>query len=459
MTTTCTDAVPEAEDFFAVFTPSEAKGEEWHSTASQREALAQLHQLGDVFAKTGDTRMAGFRPAAGRTLMIGASGSGKSALAGQFAAERGAALLSLDCGSWLVAGAAAKPATLRLVRDFLRAQGGGTGLVAVLLMDELCKLLPTGENLHQSGWSLSVWAECLSLLSGDTHLAAHDWSTEDIRRLRTNTMILGAGAFQAALLEVRSSTRKGSLGFSDSSAGKATYASQIAQYLPEELLSRFSSEIMVLESPTRSDFQEAIARIHTGLGIKRDRPMTQLLDEAGSALGGMRWCENYVCRLLIEHPYAARIKASPQREEKAEAKGRTFDLMVSDIPRCLQEANATAANLRVKLGLIYSALHGISDRGQGIPMGGVLSDPKLGEAIVDAIRNCQLCSEVSADDREALKPLALWRGLAWQGLIENSSELDQHHLKEAWVEAWSAAGTLIDYRLKLSQAVQRGLIG
>jgi hypothetical protein len=459
MTTTCTDEVSEADDFIASLPQQEAKAGEWHSTASQREGLTRLHQLGDVFAQTGDSRLAGFRPAAGRILMIGASGSGKTALAGQFAAECEAALLTLDCGSWIVAGAAAKPATLRMVRDFLRAQGGGDGLVAVLFLDELCKLLPSGENLHQSGWSLSVWAECLSVLSGDTRLAAHEWSPEDIRRLRTNTMIIGAGAFQAALLEVRTATRKGTLGFSDSGVGKATYASQIAQYLPEELLSRFASEPIVLDVPSRGDFEAAINRIHGELGIKRDRPMGQLLDEAGSAMGGMRWCENYVCQLLIKHPYAARQAPSSQREEKADAKPRAFDLMVSDIPRCLQEANATAATLRVKLGVIYSALHAIVDRGQGIPMGGVLSDPKMGEALVEAIRNCQLCTEVSADDRDVLKPLARWKAMAWQALAENSCDLDKHHLREVWVESWSATGALIDYRLKLSQAVQRGLLG
>ena len=85
MTTTCTDAVSEADDFIASLPQPEAEAGEWHSTASQREGLARLHQLGNVFAQTGDSRLAGFRPAAGRILMIGASGSGKTALASEFA--------------------------------------------------------------------------------------------------------------------------------------------------------------------------------------------------------------------------------------------------------------------------------------------------------------------------------------------------------------------------------------
>jgi len=44
----------------------------------------------------------------------------------------------------------AKAATLRLVRDFVRLQGG-EGFTAVLFMDELCKLMPRGDGLAQSG--------------------------------------------------------------------------------------------------------------------------------------------------------------------------------------------------------------------------------------------------------------------------------------------------------------------
>jgi len=373
-------------------------------------------------------------------------------------------LLALDCGSWLVAGALAKPATLRLARDFIRSckpgispTGSESGLAGILYLDEICKLVPAGESLTQNAWSLSVFSEAISVLSGDSRLAAHDWSPADIKHLQ-NFMILGGGAFAAALSEVRRSSKKGSLGFSDSSDGPVSHAAEISKFLPEEILSRFSCEILVLDSPSRQDFELAISRVHSELGINRQKPLAELVDQAVKGTGGMRWVENYLFRLLVAHPYAVRRGPSPKEGVAADPKERSFDLLVSDVPGCLKAANETAARLQVKLGVLYSRLFALSDRGVGSPSGGVLNNPEFGEALAEVIELCHLCSEVSGDDRDQLKPVARWRAMAWQGLTESSSELEKHNLTEIWVEAWSLAGTLIDLRLKLSQAVRRGLI-
>jgi hypothetical protein len=434
--------------------------ETWYPTESQQRGLAKLHQLADVFSKTGEMKFAGFRPACHRALVIGGSGSGKTNLVNRFAAERGIPITAIDCGSFIVAGASTKPSTLGVVRDFVRScrpsRDGGPALEGVMFFDEICKLVPS-EGLSQNGWSLSVAAEAIALLSADTRLAAHDWSPTDIRRLRNNIMIVGGGAFQSALIEVRAANQRGDLGFGHLSDSKATHSSQISKYLPEEILSRFSSDIVVLESPTRHDFEQAITRIHSQLGVRRQALVTDLVDEAIKGIGGMRWVENYLCRLLFEHPYAIRTRGKNNGDVR-DAEPRTFDLMLADIPQCQRDANDTATKLRTKLAMVYSRLQSISNQGERLPQSGVLCNPRFGQALVEAIRCCRLTGEVSTSDQDS-KALSQWRALAWQALGESSSDLEAHHLTEMWVEAWSLAGALIDLRQKLSQAVQRGLLG
>ena len=228
--------------------------EKWYPTSSQSRGLKNLHQLADVFARTGGTKFAGFRPACHRALVIGSSGAGKTNLVNQFASERNVPLTAIDCGSFIVSGAAVKPTTLQVVRDFVRSchpsDNDASALEGIVFFDELCKLIPA-EGRHQSGWSLSVAAEAIALLSSDSRLAAHDWSPTDIRRLRDNIIIIGGGAFQSALIEVRAANRRGDLGFANSHEAPSTHCSEIAKHLPEEILSRFSSAIIVLDAPTR----------------------------------------------------------------------------------------------------------------------------------------------------------------------------------------------------------------
>jgi hypothetical protein len=139
----------------------------WHPTPSQKEAIHTMHRSADVFSRVGDRKLAGFSPACRRLLMIGASGAGKSAVAREFARQRNFPMLCLDGGSWIVAGSQ-KTATLRLVLDFIRAtpiSDGNTesqsqGIEGAVFIDEICKLVPKPAALADSGWNMSVWAEC-----------------------------------------------------------------------------------------------------------------------------------------------------------------------------------------------------------------------------------------------------------------------------------------------------------
>ena len=436
--------------------PQPAQIEAWNPTESQRKGIAKLHQLASVFLKTGDSKFAGFRPACQTVLAIGASGSGKTALALRFAAELQVPLMALDCGSWLVAGAAAKPATLGLVRDFVRSAPQSEGLSGIIFADELCKLVPAGGELSRNGWSLSVCAEAIAFLSADARLSAHGFTPGDIFRLRNHFMIIGGGAFQIALREVEAATQKGKLGFSTTSKKTPTHCRAVAEYLPEEILSRFSSDIIVLETPNRGDYEEAIQRIHSQLGIPRQISMSELVDDATKGVGGMRWCENYLCGLLSTHPYAIRGRSKPNKETGSKREDQIYSITL-DVQKCQQDEAETAIKLQTKLALVYSRLQCVSDAGQSLPQGCVLSNPQFHTVLTDAITACRLTDQVSAD--EANGPLAMWRDVAWQALGESSPFLAAHDLSETWTEAWSMAGALIDHRLRLLKAIQRGQQG
>ena len=433
--------------------------EKWYPTSSQSRGLKSLHQLADVFARTGGTKFAGFRPACHRALIIGASGSGKTNLVNQFASERNVPSTAIDCGSFIVSGAAVKPTTLQVVRDFVRSckrsRDDASALEGIVFFDEICKLIPS-ESQHQSGWSLSVAAEAIALLSSDSRLAAHDWSSSDIRRLRDNIMIIGGGAFQSALIEVRAASHRGDLGFANSNEARSTHLSEIAKYLPEEILSRFSSTIIVLEAPTRQDYEQSIVRIHSQLGIRRQASLSELVDEAVKGLGGMRWVENYLCQLLYTHPYAIRGRKSEAPVPEREPISRAYDVAL-DFSACKKEANEIALKLRTTLGLVYSRLQCIADAGQSLPQGGMLNNPQFYTILTDAITACGPTNRVSDD--ETRDPVGMWRAVAWQVLGESSPFLAAHGLSEMWAEAWSIAGALIDHRRQLFQAIQREQLG
>jgi len=431
--------------------------EVWHCTESQNRGLARLNQLADLYAKVGDSKLAGFRPACSKVLILGASGSGKTALAREFARRRRLPILTIEAGAWLVAGVGpGKLPTLKLIRDFVRscpAQNDGQ-LWGTIYIDEICKLLPKGDAAADTGWCQSVFSEAVTILSADERLATHDWTAADIRRLQQNFMILGAGAFAFALKELGQTRRKGSLGFTKESTKNLSVAKKIQEFLPEEILSRFSSEPVLLESPARKDFEDAVLRVHSELGIPRSRPLKELLDEAEEGSGGFRWVENYLSSILIQHPYALRrIKPAKQPESPTVV---AYDLHGRDWAQQARYLSETGGKLRTLLALIYSRLAVLSQSDEGvIKHRGLLNEAELGPAIVEAIRVCSL-NEITRDDREYLKPLSAWRQRAWQGLLEHGADLASCGISEQWAESWSLATDLLDHRLRLSCAVLKG---
>jgi hypothetical protein len=434
----------------------------WHPTPSQKEAIQKLHLSANVFSRVGDRKLAGFSPACRRLLMIGASGAGKSAVAREFARQRDLRMLVLDGGSWIVAGSQ-KTATLRLVLDFIRAtpisdgnaESQPQGIEGAVFIDEICKLVPKPAALADSGWNMSVWAECIGLLESDSRLLTHGWSQLDVERFRSRWLILAGGAFQLALQEVRQASGRGTLGFSPSSSAKATHSAQIANYLPEEILSRFCDPIL-LEPPSRKDLCNAIGRIHGELGIPLSRPLSELLDEAVKASGGMRWVEHYLCSLLSEHPYAVRPTPGP---DKPASVPRAYDLLGADYAAQAKTVSELSIRLRTCLGMIYARLSSFlsSEKQERVrSLGGLLCDPQVGESIVAAIEACALLQTVGPAFDQGIEDLATWRSMGWKGITEQSYLLEQLGLTATWVEAWSLGRTVLDYHFRFSQASKQG---
>ncbi len=291
-------------------------------TESQTWALDRLHRFADIFELAGRSRQGAFAPRT-KVLLLGSTGAGKSTVARALAHNRrkdssseGWGFLACDAGSWIPLGALAKPPTLRLIRDYLRAQSGKK---SVLLIDELCKLLPK-ESASQSSWSLGCWAECLALLDCSERLCAHEWNNDDLFRLQNDALVIGAGAFMEALAEAKQHAKRGSLGFGDTPESTASVrAKAIAKHLPTEILTRFHHEPVVIADPTRADFKRGILQIHAGLGVTPTRPLADLVDEAMKSSGGVRWFESYTA----DPPYGEPAAITPIKERSQVSSEKT----------------------------------------------------------------------------------------------------------------------------------------
>ena len=437
---------------------AELKKPSLYFTESQVDALVELHHYADVFAGAKGALYGGIAPRT-KPLLLGGTGSGKTCIARRFAQSRDWDFLSYDCSAWVVAGAYSRPPTLHVLRDYVRAHNRG-----VILLDELCKLLPAGTAAQQTGYTTSIFGECLAFLDADERLLGHQWSQEDIDKLKTQYFVIGAGAFEFYLRSAREKARGGALGFGardDKPTSFATYLAE-TQAIPDEISSRFAAPPIFVGAPTAKDFEALIVQIHDDVGVPLQRPVAELVAEAQSALGGMRWTENYVTRLLVENPDAIHNHASTTGKEKVASvqepqKQNSFDFFAQDTVEHVRRLNDDLfrANLvfaRMTSALAVARLEGkISERLQvylndGTPMV---------DHIFRAICACGLCAEASADDSGS-RPLVEWIERSWQGIRDYTPELENAGLLQLWHEGWDVVNRVCQRRSWLSAAVARG---
>jgi hypothetical protein len=440
----------------------EATSKGLYLTAPQRAALIQLDNFAGVFRRGANQRYGGIA-ARTKVLLLGGTGAGKTSVARRFATSHGWDFLSQDASGWIPAGAYAaqsRPSTLVAIRDFVRRVPRG-----LICIDEIDKLLPSANATRESGYSTAIFAEALAFMDQDERLVGHLWSNDDIQKLKDCFFIVAAGAFQSFLREAERKARGSSLGFGTSEGRSADFGQFLSdsEALPDEIASRFAIPIFIGQ-PSRADFQVAIEHIHEELGVERQRPLEELLAEAIGYVGGVRWLENYVTKILIAHPESVRpveYDLLPESEDDPPASPRKYDFFAIDTVEHVRRLNEDAFSMRVALAHVVSGLHlAVVDNSlvqssenefwQYLNDGG-----SFWELTCTAIEATNLCTEVSSDISR-LEPLLEWQRRAWKGLRDHASNLEKLGLLSTWMKAWDLCSRVTQRQAHLSNQVAMG---
>jgi cytidylate kinase len=278
---------------------AEEEGVKPFLTSSQTKAFDHLRSLAGLLGT--QTTYGGFKSRL-KPLVVGASGSGKTALISKLAEEIGKdgkplPLLTINAGCWVVTTAKAEPSTLSVIRNYVRQHAGPM----ILFLDELDKSTAHGDAAFSDPYVIIVIAEILALLDGDDRLRTAGWSKADIARL-SNVLMIGAGAWQRTY---RQAQRDGE---SHSAALRST------EHIPEEISSRFNRRIVEVLAPTRDDYRRALSRLYSDLGLPAsDSLLDVVTDGAVAADTGMRFIEDHLADLLIRYPSLRRALPPPDQ--------------------------------------------------------------------------------------------------------------------------------------------------
>jgi hypothetical protein len=455
---TLLDCPPEEAEIPKLFAEAqrqpEITGDAPYFTTSQRAAMKRLDALAEVFTRLGDASPGGFR-ALLKPLIIGQTGSGKSTLVREFARRRGWSFLAIDGGSWIVLGAYTKPPTLRVIRDHIRSAPK-----TCLMIDEVCKMLPTGDDMGK-GWYQAVFSEFLSLADAE-RLHAHDWTDEDVEKLKHSCFICAGGAFTTALEAACLSAKRGELGFQRGGNGGQTHASKVAEALPPEVFTRFNGEVVVLDPPTRQDYAKGIERIHRSLGRKDSRPLDELLDRAQASGKGVRFMTDYLSSILVEDPGLLPQPDKPKEEGALAPKKAEFDFFSPESMHYCKQTTAYAFRLRAALGQIFAqiavkrgAIKRRRDRAFAVFM---LNEDKGGflQLVQMGIHHSYGCYQATADDSCLVDSLLRVREAAWEAMSSFGPELDRYGLLHLVCQIWDLSTRVAEMRAVLSDRVAAG---
>ncbi len=223
-------------------------------------------------------------------LIVGPSGSGKSALVRHFAKIEKLPIKDFNVGTWVVTGAKADPPTLDEIADFIRGNERG-----VLFIDEVDKLVATTD------WSRNIQQEIYALLDGRTD-SFPGWDEAVTKKLARDFFLVGAGTWQT-----RYAGRQHALGFGAKEASNV-WAIELDRQdeIPEELLMRFNADVLYLRPLTKAEFGERIASIHDALALARptSERLDQLSEKAVASRRHNRWLEAYASRIIRREVFA-----------------------------------------------------------------------------------------------------------------------------------------------------------
>lgn len=452
----------------------ETRSNRLYLTESQRGALIQLSNLSNVFLHGADVRYGGIA-ARTKALLLGGTGAGKTSVARRFAGSQGWSFVSFDSSGWVPVGAHAKPPTLLVLRDHVRrfltdakTPSGQTlrDQKGVICLDEIDKPWQSVNAVRDSSYSTATLSEVLAFLDADERLLGHQWTRQDIEKLKNSFFIIGAGSFQSYLREAEKKVRCGPLGFGEAEKGPQDFGQFISdiQALPDEIASRFAVPAIFIQAPTRADFSAAIENIHQDLGVAIARPMDDLVTEATGHLGGVRWLENYVTKLLVAHPpqfkaAESAVQSKPGGSEIVDS--RTFNFFATDTTEHIRKLNEDNFGLRVALARVVSGLHlaVAQDRinqSSDNEFWVYLKEGDFWEHTCRTVAACGLCAEASSDTSHIL-PLVIWEQRAWKGIRDHASDLKTIGLLEVWMQAWDLCSRVVQRQSCLCLQVGRGI--
>lgn len=233
------------------------------------------------------------------TLLVGATGTGKSFLARELAKQLGWPLLSMYVTRWIIAGARGTE-SWREIAKWLAGQHGK----CVLFLDEIDKI--SGDE----SWSRHLRTEIFQLLDRDlpAELELTDSEGESSslalwakaqKVLRCDCLLIAAGAFQH-LWEFRPKA----LGFSGETSGTIIPSQQeLKSVLPTELVNRFG-KILALPPLGQTDYVLMIQRTAESLPGELREKFIRIADEKlAEAIGnglGARFCEECITEALLD---------------------------------------------------------------------------------------------------------------------------------------------------------------
>lgn len=238
------------------------------------------------------------------TLVVGPTGSGKTALASILAEETGAALLRINATGWMPSGAnnRAVAETLEIIVRHINAHSK-----SILFLDELDKLF------HETPWTGYIRGELFEWLDGrllaGTKTPTLGEEEGEVQfpdekslgeKLRSTVFIVGAGTFQD-FYEVQSARP---IGFNSAVPEPATgpTVEYIAQRLPRELTNRFNSRLLLLPELAPSHYEIIAAEAEKSLPVWLAPAFRQAaarrMEQAISAKSGCRFIEEALADAL-----------------------------------------------------------------------------------------------------------------------------------------------------------------
>ncbi len=276
----------------------------------QTEAFDRLCAVGRAVIHTNRSDLPiKLRPS---VFVTGPSGSGKSHLARAVAESLGVPCFSVSVSEWILLSATRRAtSTWPELCRFLASTSAREG--CVIFVDELDKL--RGRDGYGSGgceWTTFLLTEIFTLLDlrvpemmiGDSD--DDDNSMYEITRrqaakiLQTKTLLIGAGAFQEIW-----ATKPPSIGFGSSSSSEMIMPNlnYLAKYVPEELIRRFSSQLVVLRPLREHDYHAMLATITPQLPAHwRNRFETMgraRIPEAARQFQGPRFFEELLLEVVV----------------------------------------------------------------------------------------------------------------------------------------------------------------